>query len=319
MDQGKDKIFIYWIESHKGNEEMKAFIENNGEKIEMIPLYKTDEILTGEISSVYSYAIPKIVFELIFISEFIANKNKNTCNKISLDIRNETNQHYFIYDFVPLNNFSHVDQFELYLKMIDYKYNCDQSLIKIIKEILFRNSWNLLIKNKEYFDFMLYISVLVEGYFYENFIGKYIMIYLYLIKYEKIWITPIKKQRLEEMKNIINKLAKTPENILFLVEENKKEMVYEDLYEIILMFDLQFQRDKLLDMFRDENNNKILFKILSNKRKKEIYGSLQFTTEELIDLLQYVNNFEEVEIILSFNHNFADVLTYFQKPFFFNI
>ena len=29
MDQGKDKIFIYWIESHKGNEEMKAFIENN--------------------------------------------------------------------------------------------------------------------------------------------------------------------------------------------------------------------------------------------------------------------------------------------------
>ena len=150
MDQGKDKIFIYWIESHKGNEEMKAFIENNGEKIKMIPIYKTDEILTGEISSVYFYAIPKIVFELIFISEFIANKNKNTCNKISLDIRNETNQHYFIYDFVPLNNFSHVDQFELYLKMIDYKYNCDQSLIKIIKKILFRNSWNLLIKNKEY-------------------------------------------------------------------------------------------------------------------------------------------------------------------------
>ena len=310
MDQGKDKIFIYWIESHKANEEMKAFIENNGEKIKMIPIYKTDEILTGEISSVFCYVIPKIIFELIFISEFIANKNKNTCNKISLDIRNETNEHYFIYDFVPLNNFSHIAQFELYLKMIDNKFNKDQSMIKNIKEMLFINSRNLLKKTKEYFDFMLYISVLVESYYYENFIGKYIMSYLIFIKnkdkYKEIRLTPIKNQRLEEMKNIINFLAKTPENILYMVEEHKKQNVYVDLYEIILLFDLHFQRDKLLDILRDKNINKTLFEILF--KKKKIYASLQFSTEELIGLLQCVNNFEEVEIILSFNHNFVDIL-----------
>ena len=313
MEQGKDKIFIYWIESHKANEEMKAFIEDNGEKIEMIPLYKTDEILTGEISSVYFYAIPKIIFELIFISEFIANKNKNTCNKISLDIRNEANEHHFIYDFVPLNNFSHVTQFELYLKMIDDKFSEDQSMIKNIKEMLFLNSRDLLIKTKEYFDFMLYISILVESYYFENFIGKYIMSYLIAIKYEgknkEIRITSIKNQRLEEMKKIINLLAKTPENILNIVEEEeegKKNLVHKNLYEIILLFDLHFQRDKLLDLLKDKNINKTLLEILF--KKKKIYTSLQFTTEELIDLLQCVNNFEEVKIILSFNHNFVDVL-----------
>ena len=95
MEKGNDMIQIYWIESHKANEEIKTFIEINGEKIEMIYIYTTNEILTDEISSVYFYVRPKIVFDLNFISEFVANKNKSIRNKISLDMRYEKD-HYFL-------------------------------------------------------------------------------------------------------------------------------------------------------------------------------------------------------------------------------
>ena len=303
MEKGNDMIQIYWIESHKANEEIKTFIEINGEKIEMIYIYTTNEILTDEISSVYSYVIPKIVFDLNFISEFVANKNKNIQNKISLDMRYEKD-HYFLYDFLPLKNFSYVEQFELFIKMIDFKFKSEQALIESVKEILFENTRKLLMK-KEYFDFMLYISVLVEGYYYKNFIGKHIMSYVYLFNHKELRITPIKNQRLEEIKNIINMLAKTPENILYVIESNKQN-VHVTLYEIILMFDLKLQRDKLLELLMDKNINQTLFEILS--KKKGNFESLQFTSLELINLLQYINKFAEIEIILSFNHNFVDIL-----------
>ena len=71
MDKKIEIVYIYWIESHKESEELKVFISINNEKIECIPIYKTNKIMNGYISSVYTYNIPKIDSELNLIPGYV--------------------------------------------------------------------------------------------------------------------------------------------------------------------------------------------------------------------------------------------------------
>ena len=309
MDNKIDIINIYWIESHKASEEFQTFISTDDEKIKINPIYKNNNMIKDYISSVYIYITPKKDFELNFISENIKDNTKNKKNNKYLQLKEvsiDNDDHYFIYDFIPMKDFSQEKQFELFLEAIDNKYLHDQIMIRHIKEILFKNTRSLLTFNKEYFDFLLYMSVFVEFRFFEKFLWNFILKFKSLIKKPEIKIISINDQKLDTIKNKINTIYNNPEIILDLFDENKKNSSFEPLYQIIFLFNYFFQREKVFGMLKNKKINKNLFELLL--KLKVVFADLKFNKEELTELITSANNFDDIQTILYFNHDIIEIL-----------
>ena len=303
MEEKKDSIQIYWIESHKSSEELKSFMEIKGEKTEIRPIFISNEMMENYISSVYFYSTLKIDFELILSYENILDKKTKYNIRKSLNLKEIKDEHLFLFDIFPLKDFSPEIQFELYLEMIEKKFKQDN---KIIKEILCSNSRDLIKDNKNYFDFLFYISVLVDGSSFQNFIQKFILHFRSYIYNKKVNLTAIRPKRFELIKSRINDIEKNPQQIMEYIEENRKIMIQGWVYESIFLFYYYYDRNRLLEMLKNQKINNDLYSFISTK--KEYFLNLKFNYEEMNSLIKFANNLESIEIIFSFNNDFVEIL-----------
>ena len=194
-------------------------------------------------------------------------------------------------------------KFELYLKMIDDKYKFDKGLVK---ENLFNNT-KILFLNDENCDFILYISLFVEGYNIKDFIKKYIYLFHTLIK-KKIKITQITKERLEKVKEIMNILIKNPKMISNMYDEKTQKLIFEITCKVIFLYNFLLQRDSnnYIEMLKNKEINNILFKFIC--KDFSLFENLILNKETLNELVKIADNFEDIEKCLRFNHDFLIIL-----------
>ena len=307
MDEKKDYIFIFWSESHKSSEKLKSFISIEGEKMEIDPIYKSEEIIENDISSVYLYSIIKNNLEFNFILESIKNNEIKNNVKTLLKSNDIKGDNYFIYNLIPSKGFSAEIQFELFLEMIDNNYKIDTKMLHNIKLALFFKSMDIICDNKYYYDFLFYVSVLVEGKNYEEFIQNYIIKFMFLFTQKKMELNPIRPKRFQIVQEQINIISLRPQNILNIINDNKKKkLVQEWIYKIILLFNYLYQKDKLIETLKNKIINNDLYNFITKKR--DFFKDLKFTFDEMNELIKCANDIDSIEKIFSFNNDFIDIL-----------
>ena len=198
------QIHIYWIESHLSSLEYKTYIsDENNPHIEIKPLYSSNEIKSEYIFSVYELVRDKKNHEFTFYFESESNEKVKYQKKLELNEKELNNQHIFLYDFVHLDCLSREIQFQLYLNMIDFIHKDDGKKKNEVKTCLLKCTKNYII-SKDTFDFILYISSLIESSNSNvNLFAPYIS--LFLLKFKKeIEISNLSKENLDKKKSSIN-------------------------------------------------------------------------------------------------------------------
>ena len=218
----RTNIHIYWIVSHKDTEKYESQIEYNGEKIDIFPIYESKEILSNYITSVFTHNFPKVDFYLNYYSQNVSNLRIITQKKL-IKVKDNKNDHYFLYDFLPLINFSQEMQFELYLEMLENKFNFNIENLHHMKEILLLDTKSFIQENKKYYDLLFFTSVLMESFKSKKIIPKIIVIFKSLLKPNQIKITSITQKRFTIIQNTIDSMLKNQGEIIPYFEQNKNQ------------------------------------------------------------------------------------------------
>ena len=301
------QIHIYWIESHLSSLEYKTYIsDENNPHIEIKPLYSSNEIKSEYIFSVYELVRDKKNHEFTFYFESESNEKVKYQKKLELNEKELNNQHIFLYDFVHLDCLSREIQFQLYLNMIDFIHKDDGKKKNEVKTCLLKCTKNYII-SKDTFDFILYISSLIESSNSNvNLFAPYIS--LFLLKFKKeIKISNLSKENLEKKKSSINNMYNQFDMILLLIEEEKqKKKISEILYKIFFVFNYFFQPEKLEEMFQNKIINKTLFKFISIEYNK--FKDLKLTKAQLIEAIKEADDFEKIENLFHYNDNFLYII-----------
>ena len=96
---------------------------------------------------------------------------------------------------------------------------------------------------------------------------------------------------IKKVSNILNAIAKKPENIHIEQEEEKKKGT-EIFYTIYLYFNLHFQKDKVLELFNNEKQFDFLYEKLIEF--KNLFDYLIIPKEIVIKMLDRVKNYKQI-------------------------
>jgi len=232
------------------------------------------------------------------------NKKKEFEIDIILEEENENKQHYTIKfkendkDFYEYNfKIKEVDilpleldkQFNIYLNILRCKYRKSMET-KENKDFI--SSSLLFLKDKDNkYDFLFYLSI-----FLNCFSTDFIQNHLLAFDPKKLKrIGEIPERRLKPIKNIINKLVKNPEMIH--VEDEKFRLETTKLfYSLALYFNLNFQKEKIKEMFENERIYEHLYnKLLSYH---EFYKDLILPKNDIIKLIRKAKKYEYILTLL---------------------
>ena len=303
MERNNNLISIYWIESHKDSELIKTFlIDAESKEIECPPVHFSKEIKLNYIISIYQYVLKEDNYELNFVVEYVPNKKrKNYKKSLKLKEKREKDEHFFIYDFISLEDITYENQFELFLQFINKRYSHDEQKKRETKEILFVNTRGIILANDKSFDFVLYISIFVESYTYKEFLKTFLLLFGRRFD-KKIELTLIGHKRLEQIEETINTISNNQEIVLSSFENKMKLKNSEWIYEIILLFNYYFQREKLIETIKSKYIPKKIDTFLSKLE------SFILTAEELRELVKLADTIEKLKIFLKLSNDFVDLL-----------
>ena len=117
-----------------------------------------------------------------------------------------------------------------------------------------------------------------------------------------------KKDINEEVKNKINILANNP-NEIFTEDITNKEDLLQIFYKIIIIFNYNFQTDKLEYLLENQNNN-IYFEKFISYIPKNSAKNIKFPKKGILKLLSYAKNISDVNNILLIAGK--DIITIFE-------
>ena len=145
------------------------------------------------------------------------------------------------------------------------------------------------------FDFIFYLLILLEC-----FSTSLIKIHLFLFRPNKIkGIGDISdKKKLKLITNILNSIAKNPEEKIRVDKEEDRQKATEIFYSIYLYFNLHFQNDKVLEMFKDEKSFNFLFEKLNSFNS--LFDYLILPKEYILKLIDKANDYDQILNFLSF-------------------
>jgi len=143
------------------------------------------------------------------------------------------------------------------------------------------------------YDLLLYFSI-----FLNCFATDFVQNHLLSFDPKKIkGIGEIPERRLKPIKNIINKFVKNPEQI-HVKDKNLKLKTTEHFYALALYFNLNFQKDKINEMFENEIICEHLYKkILSYP---EFFKDLIIPKNEVIKLIRKAEKYKQILTLLFF-------------------
>ena len=308
----EDYHFIYFIDTHEKNKKIKIYLSDDYEEAETLEFIKEKEIQKESnefISEVYRFKIIPGSLEREQDNKYqiliIGEEKDKVIHQYKLKFNDESKD-YYEYDFhfeeLGLQPLSQEEQFEIYVENLRKIFNKKWDSLE--NENLIISTHRILDMEGKKYNFFFYLLI-----FMECFKTKYIQNHLLKFKPEKIGgLGNFPESKIKLIKNTLNIISKNPSKSLNL--QNSQDEFIELFYSILLYFNMNFQKEKIIDMFHDEKIIKYLSKklitfyklfqdlilpkeIVSNliKRSKtfdEILGFLFYIGKDIIEFLQLI-------------------------------
>ena len=174
----------------------------------------------------------------------------------------------------------------------------------IENEYLLISIEKLLERREKKYNFFFYMLVFLQCYRI-NYIQKHLL----LFHPDKIvGLGTFNESKIKIIKNILNALSKNPLLSLNLEYANNQNELIELFYSIYLYFNLNFQKDKIIEMFNDDKILSYLSKKLISFRK--LYNNLILPKDIMRKLINKAKTFDEILIYLYYAGN--DIVEFLQ-------
>jgi len=299
MVNGKIFKYIYFIITYDKSKKLKVYLSpdyKGAGTLKKINDNSFDDKNGLSKSDVYRFEIMEKSLKLkegqkeYQIPVYINNKKYQYIIKIK-DLKRDYYEYNFEIKEIDVLLLDYQKQFEIYLNILRNKYKIKQRTPE--NEDFILSTQSLLIGPNKKYNFLFLISI-----FLECFSTKYIYRHLLLFKPEKIiGLGGVENNKIKAMKNILNILVKKPERI-HIENEKDKQKIIDTFYSIALYFNLNFQKEKILEMIENEE----IFGYLSRKLIKlsSFYKGLILPKKNVIKLIEKTDDYNQVLNVLHY-------------------
>ena len=278
--------FVYFIDSHEKDKKYNIYLPSEykgANSLEKIKEQEIDELCI----EVYRFIIIPGILEKDEDQNYqiliLATDEEENEYEYMIKFPDETKD-FFEYDFkveeIDYILLSHEEQFEIYVEIL--RPNSPE------KENLIISTNKLFNKKDQKINFTLYLLMFLECY---N--TKHVQEHLLNFNPKKIeGFGKFPKSRLNQIQNELNKISENPQENLYLNKAKDEEELIELFYSILLYFNMNFQKEKVEDMFKDENTLTYLSKRLISFRI--FYQDLVLPQDIVRKLIQKAKTFDEI-------------------------
>ena len=317
-DESKKDNFVYFIDTHEKAKNFKISISidyKEAESLEKIKQYERNKENMELSSEVYRFkiipgALSKKEDEKYHVMIFAVSDGGK---KYQYDIKfADDNKDIFIYDFnIEEENYqplSHEEQFEIYIDILRKVYKKLDASIE--NENLISCTLGLLSDQGQKFNFYFYILIFLECHR-----TKYAQELLLKFDPENISeLGAFQESKIKIMKTRLNVLIKNINKSLNLKNAKDENELIELFYSILLFFNINFQKEKIAEMFKDDKILDYLSKKLLSFR--DIYKDLILDKETVRKLIKKSKTFDEILIYLPYiGKNIIDFLNVIYSEF----
>ena len=317
-DESKKDNFVYFIDTHEKAKNFKISISTDykeAESLEKIKQYERNKENMELSSEVYRFkiipgALSKKEDEKYHVMIFAESDGGK---KYQYDIKfSDDNKDIFIYDFnIEEENYqplSHEEQFEIYIDILRKVYKKLDASIE--NENLISCTLGLLSDQGQKFNFYFYILIFLECHR-----TKYAQELLLKFDPENISeLGAFQESKIKIMKTRLNVLIKNINKSLNLKNAKDENELIELFYSILLFFNINFQKEKIAEMFKDDKILDYLSKKLLSFR--DIYKDLILDKETVRKLIKKSKTFDEILIYLPYiGKNIIDFLNVIYSEF----
>ena len=116
----------------------------------------------------------------------------------------------------------------------------------------------------------------------------------------------ISQGKLKQITNVLNVIEKNPDKIFVHSEENIKRQLGIRLFAVIIYFNLNFNKNRIPGLFRDEMNKIFIYRALLEYC--ELFDCLKLDSEQIQLLIDFAEDFNELNIALRYNKNIQELL-----------
>ena len=318
----KNYINVYFIESHLKGVELELYLKEEekqfydslkcAEKFD----FKYQENALYEIS-IYSFKVYKAYLNEIkpkqkkFVKIILDTFSKNKFETKIYAIEFDANRNCFIFNIkfesckrllgidlnsTPKSLFLEDDQiFDIYLKFLA---NIPQEERNKNHDDLIYYSMNYFERKKENMTYYFFADIFVECYSSEDHRRRLLNLY----KKDKFDLSDIENPR-NKLDNIRNAIKNVIKNIKPILNDendnNQKKLIY-----FLFYFNYYYQKEVINKMIEIERIKPYVYDILI----KEKFNDLKLNKNSIKNLIKSSNNFEGLNIILTYNNSFLELL-----------
>ena len=293
-----DKIFkyVYFIITYDKSNQLKVFLSKykGSETLEKVNDKSYDSENGLFTSDIYRFKIIEEAFEKD-IKEYqipinVGNKHYRYIIKLK-DLKRDFYEYNFEIKELDILLLDYQKQFEMYVDILRNKYKKNQKTPE--NEDFIISAQSLLTQPNKKYTFYFYISILLEC-----FSTKCIKRHLIIFKPEKILeLGEIDNKKIIQIKNILNVLIKRPEKIHIENDEERKKTI-QSFVLVAIYFNLHFQKEKVKDMFENEQISEYLYENLITYNK--YFEGLILPKKEVIKMIKKTENYFQVLKVLSY-------------------
>ena len=293
--------YIYFIITYDKSKQLKVYLspEYKGsdslEKVNDKPYLAENELL---ISDEYRFKIIEDYFvqqkgqKEFQIPINVESENEKYQYVIKLkDLKKDFYEYNFVIGELDILLLDYQKQFEIYIDNLRHKFLKEQNTPE--NEDLILSTQSLLTGKDKKYNFLYYISILLESYK-----TKFIYRHLLVFKPEKITeLGEVDDIKLKEIKNELNSLIKEPGNI-HIENEKDRQKTIEIFYSVVLYFNIHFQKEKVEELFENEKISESLYEKII--KFGNFFEGLILPKKNVIKLIEKANDYNQVLNFLSY-------------------
>ena len=329
-----DCNFIYFIDTHEKTKKFKIYLSEDYKEAESLEKIKEDEIKKDLNELAYEVYRFKIIPGSLKENEdkkyhilVFGNEEDGKKHQYSINFMDDTKD-FYEYDFkieeIDNQPLSHEEQFEIYVEILRKTFKKQMNTPE--NENLILSTSRLIDEEGKKYNFFFYLLIFLECYK-----TKFVQQHLLKFKPEKIeGLGTFPEKKLNQIKKILNVIGKNPSKSLSLQNTKDETELMELFYSILLYFNINFEKDKAMEMFKDHKiltylskklisfhslyqglilEQDIVIKLIEKaKTTDEILGFLQYIGNDIIDFLELI--YKEKEHIFKIYEDELDKLKY---------